>query len=238
MQKKIHFDSDGYRIHGILHLPSMDNPSVVIGSHGLFSSGDSPKQIALAQACTANGMAYFRFDHRGCGNSSGIFSSATTFGGRCRDLIRAIETILDLPETGKLIGLFGSSFGGAVSLAVSHLFNVKAIVTVAAPVSLNSIIVPDFSDPADKSRLESLNKEALFFDITGRLSDISNILIFHGDKDKVVPFSNAVEIYQRSKKPKQLIRQTNGDHSMSGRIHQEEFIHLSGKWYKNAFHLT
>jgi uncharacterized protein len=235
MQKQILFQSDEYTIRGFLHLPSVKYPPVVIGSHGLLSSGNSPKQIALAEACAEKGIAYFRFDHRGCGHSSGDFSSATTFDGRCRDLIRAVQTVLDLPETGNQIGLFGSSFGGAVSLAVSSLFDTKRIVTVAAPVRLESIQAPSFNDPDENARLKTLSREKLYFDISELLQAISGMLIFHGDADSVVPFSNALEILEKTKPPKKLIRQSNGDHAVSDPIHQEEFIRLAVKWFQNGF---
>jgi alpha-beta hydrolase superfamily lysophospholipase len=235
MEKKIQFKSDEFLISGVLHLPATNNPPTVIGSHGLMSSGASPKQTALATACVENGIAYFRFDHRGCGNSSGDFASATTFEGRCRDLIQAVQIILDIPDTGSHIALFGSSFGGAVSIEVSLLFETKAIVTVAAPVCLESIQPPFTSDPDEKALMASLSRQKLSFDVSSRLRDVSNILIFHGDADDVVPFSNAVEIYDKTKSPKKLIRQFNGDHPMTGPKHQKEFIQLAVEWFKNGF---
>ena len=110
--------------------------------------------------------------------------------------------------------------------------------TVAAPVSLNHINPPYITDPANQPRLQSLDKDRLFFDVSDRLSGISNILIFHGDQDEVVPFSNALEIFQKSEKPKQLIQQKSGDHSVSNPVHQEEFLHHAVKWFKNGFQLT
>jgi uncharacterized protein len=234
MQKKIQFKSDEFLIFGVLHLPDIKHPPTVIGSHGLLSSGDSPKQIALAQSCNENGIAYFRFDHRGCGKSSGDFSSATTFDGRCRDLIHAVQFILDCPETGSQMALFGSSYGGAVSFAVFPFFQTKAIVTVAAPVRLDSIQPPYINNPAEKTRLNSLSRKMLSFDVSDRLSDVSNILIFHGDADTVVPFSNALEIYDKSKSPKKLIRQAMGDHPMSNTCHQKEFTRLAVEWFKSG----
>ncbi len=71
--KDISFFSDGFKLKGYLHLPSTNRPPVVIGSHGLYSSSSSPKQIALADQCNRFGIAYFRFDHRGCGGSEGKF---------------------------------------------------------------------------------------------------------------------------------------------------------------------
>ncbi|MCU0598658.1 MAG: alpha/beta hydrolase [Desulfobacterales bacterium] len=235
MQKKIQFQSDQYTISGNLHLPAIKSPPIVIGSHGLLSSADSPKQIALAEACTENGIAYFRFSHRGCGKSSGDFASATSFEGRCRDVIRAVQIILDRNDTGNQIAMFGSSFGGAVILGVSHIFQTRAIVTAAAPVRLQSIRTPVITDPSEKSLLKSISTEKLSFDVSCQLPGISNILIFHGDADDVVPFSNALEIYDKTECPKKLIRQHSGDHPMGDPLHQKEFISVAADWFKNGF---
>jgi len=235
MQKTILFSSDEYQLHGTLHLPATENPPVVIGSHGLLSTGDSPKQIVLAERCTEHDMAYFRYDHRGCGKSNGEFSSATTFDGRCRDLIAAVQTIRDLSETGNEIALFGSSFGGAISLAMAEVLNITSIVTVAAPLFSENIKEPYVNDPANNSVLQKLNKDTLFFDIRDRIPAISHLLIFHGDNDQIVPFDNALELNRNAKQPKNLICQKNGDHPMSNEIHQKKFIDLSVAWFQKYF---
>ena len=113
--KDITFLSDGLALKGTLHLPPSDKPPIVIGLHGLYSSQESPKQIALARACNALGLAYLRFDHRGCGRSQGEFEKVTSLAARCRDLKSAIETVKAWPDTSDQIGLFGSSMGGTVS---------------------------------------------------------------------------------------------------------------------------
>ncbi|MDA3897152.1 MAG: alpha/beta fold hydrolase [Desulfobacteraceae bacterium] len=235
MQKTILFSSDEYQLHGTLHLPATKNPPVVIGSHGLLSTGDSPKQIILAKRCTENDMAYFRYDHRGCGKSNGEFSSATTFDGRCRDLIAAVQTIRELSETGNQIALFGSSFGGAISLALAGTLNIASIVTVAAPLFSEGIKEPYVNDPKNQPLMQSLDKDKLFFDIRDRISLISHLLIFHGDADKIVPFENALELNKTAQDPKMLIYQKNGDHPMSNGIHQKEFTNLAVAWFEKYF---
>lgn len=235
MQKEIYFDSDAFRLHGTLHLPDADNPPVVIGSHGLLSTGDSPKQIALAEKCNRNHIAYFRYDHRGCGKSTGDFSTATTFDGRCRDLQNAAGVIRSLPETGNPLALFGSSFGGAVSLAMAAFLDISSIVTVAAPLCRDWIQEPYVNDPEQTPVLKTLNKDKLFFDIRDNISDIRRVLIFHGDKDMIVPFENALELEKKAAGPKMLIRQKNGDHPMSNEIHQKEFMELAVDWFVRFF---
>jgi len=235
MQKTILFSSDQYQLHGTLHLPNMKNPPVVIGSHGLLSTGDSPKQLALAEKCIQNNMAYFRYDHRGCGKSTGELASATTFDGRCRDLLCAVNTIRDLLETGEEIALFGSSFGGAISLALAGSLDIASIVTVAAPLCSENINEPYVNDPENIPVMQKLQKDKLFFDIRDRISEVSHVLIFHGNKDEIVPFKNALELSQNARDPKRLICQKSGDHQMSNEIHQKDFIDLAAAWFYKYF---
>ena len=118
--KNISFTSDDFQLKGTLHLPpDTPSPPVVIGSHGLFSTGNSPKQTALAEKCAKLGIAYFRFDHRGCGESDGVFRDVTSLENRRKDLLNAISFIRGMDETGNTLGLFGSSFGGATALSVA-----------------------------------------------------------------------------------------------------------------------
>ncbi|MCJ8503043.1 alpha/beta hydrolase [Desulfatitalea alkaliphila] len=92
----IHFKSDGHRLTGTLHLPDVDRPPVVIGCHGLLADRRSPKQIALANALGRLGIAYLRFDHRGCGDSQGHLAAEHLLDDRCRDLYHAMQTLQTL----------------------------------------------------------------------------------------------------------------------------------------------
>ena len=47
--KKVSFQSEGQRISGILHLPERESPPCIIASHGLLSSKNSEKYIALGK---------------------------------------------------------------------------------------------------------------------------------------------------------------------------------------------
>ena len=69
--EKVSFQSEGYCISGVLHLPERGTPPCVIASHGLLSSKDSEKYIALGERISKEGMAMLRFDFRGIGDSGG-----------------------------------------------------------------------------------------------------------------------------------------------------------------------
>jgi len=234
MVKNISFVSDGLILKGKLHLPGVSRPPVVIGSHGLHSSKDSPKQSALALACNRLGMAYFRFDHRGCGASQGEFAKVTTLAARCRDLENAVNIITSHAGIGPLVGLFGSSMGGTVSLSVADELAVRTIVTFAAPVCSHIHQMDNAHSTEANSKGIFLDAQKQTFDITQKLSKIKNILIIHGDADKTVPLSHAQEIYRLAGEPKKLIVQQNGDHRMSNKKHQAHFVDTASRWLKSG----
>lgn len=234
-QKNITFSSNGFILKGTLHLPAEETPPVVIGSHGLFSSGSSPKQIALARQCNALGIAFFRFDHRGCGRSQGVFQDVTSIDARCHDMISAIKIIQDRKDTGNRIALFGSSMGGTVCLSVFAQSDAYSIVTCAAPVRSSSIIQTLEKSHDSNTENPPFYKRYLDSDISNKLSSTHHILIFHGDSDELVPPSNAREIYEKAGDPKKLIMLKGGDHRMSNETHQENFVRESALWFKNCF---
>jgi alpha-beta hydrolase superfamily lysophospholipase len=219
----IAFQSDGFNLKGWLHLPDIEVPPLVIGCHGLMSSGDSPKQLALADKCNQAGIAYFRFDHRGCGNSDGDIERDTSLQGRCNDLSSAWKAVKSLGLTADDIALFGSSMGGAVCLAFASQQRVASVVTVAALYQSEGVIHrPDMN---------------VSFDLSDNLPAIKNILIFHGDRDDVVPLSHAKTIFTCAQDPKNLVIQKNGDHRMSDKSHQKAFVREAVGWFRKGFDL-
>jgi alpha-beta hydrolase superfamily lysophospholipase len=229
----IQFAADGFRLKGTLHLPAADNPPVVIGCHGLLSDRGSPKQIALAEACNALGLAFFRFDHRGCGESTGRLETVTSLEGRASDLLHAIRLLESRPGLGKQIGLFGSSMGGAVCLLVASEWPVASIVTFAAPVRSLPLEHPGRPDASpERSRMASVLREA--FELGGALGRVRNILVVHGEADELVPLSHAHEIVGNAGEPKRLLVQKGGDHLMSAATHQKEFIREASLWLSNG----
>jgi alpha-beta hydrolase superfamily lysophospholipase len=227
--ERITFSSGNFLLKGCLHLPPVDKPPLVIGSHGLFSDKNSPKQIQLAQQCAQNNIAFFRFDHRGCGESDAPFEETASLDARCRDLTAAADMLKDRVDLGERIGLFGSSMGGTVCLAAARTLKPAALVTWAAPVRSINIIESraDRKRPGNSTTPFKKNP----FDISDRLSHIRNILIFHGEADETVPLPHAAEIFERVNEPKKLIIFPQSDHRMSRPADQQKFIHLAASWF-------
>jgi alpha-beta hydrolase superfamily lysophospholipase len=230
-QIPVPFHADGYALNGVLHLPAGPATALVVGAHGLFAASNSPKQIALAERCNRLGMAFFRFDHRGCGDSQGDFREVTSLEGRARDIAAAVAAAGSRLPGDCRLGLFGSSLGGAASIAAARRVPVAAMVTVAAPVHSRTID-PGKVRPADLGgNPRRVDPQRLVFDLRDQLTHLSHILVFHGDADEVVPFENARSIVSAAADPKKLVCFSGGDHRMSAASDQVMFEETAGRWF-------
>ena len=230
MEMDVNFTADRFNLRGTLHLPQSPSPPVVIGCHGLLSDRTSPKQVALAKACNRLGLAFFRFDHRGSGESEGRLEDHTTLDNRCSDLLHAIRHLTGRADLGKRVGLFGSSMGGAVCLRVAAQADIASLVTFAAPVRSQPLKIADPHAEMDpgRARMAAVLRED--YDLGAELKKLRNIMVFHGEADDVVPVAHAHEIFQRAAQPKRLVIQPRGDHLMSDPRHQQEFICEASLW--------
>lgn len=239
--KEIEFQCAGHTLRGVLHMPDMENPPLVIGSHGLEGTMESAKQLLLAGLLPPNGVAFFRFDHRGCGKSEGDFLTETSLGKRVQDMVHAALHVLSLDLTSKKIMVFGSSLGGATCISAWQRLVEKNIppcgaVICAAPV--NSITIDNIPTEANDKRPElplTFFEDNLLFDLSDKLGALKHVLIFHGDEDVVVPVENAYNLHSNVREPKKLIIFKNGDHQMSNKDDQDRFIVETLRWIKGAF---
>jgi dipeptidyl aminopeptidase/acylaminoacyl peptidase len=128
--------------------------------------------------------------------------------------------------------------GGAVCLSTASILEIDALVTFAALVRSAPIV-----KALKKSKEADMLKSGIFeneyaFDISDKLSNIHNILIFHGKEDDIIPVSHALEIYKKAGESKRLMLQEKGDHRMSNKIHQAEFILEAASWFNSCFSNT
>ena len=237
----LEFMSQNRKIVGKLHLPDIENPPVVVGSHGLEGSMESSKQTVLARILPAMGVAFLRFDHRGCGESEGNFVTDTSLETRVMDFIHGVDYLWALRKTRREIMLFGSSLGGATCIAAwKQLLSLgvypKGAILCAAPVDSTTIKNIPTEATADRPALPlSFFTDNLLFDLTENLPLLHHVLIFHGDQDSIVPVENGKKIHEDVNEPKKLIIHKNGDHQMSEITHQEEFEREVKNWVHACF---
>lgn len=138
-------ENEGERIFGILHRPAASNPPLVIVFHGFASNklGTNRSYLAIAKRLAENGIATFRFDFRGFGDSEGDPSRMTVE----QFISDGVTAFTALEKRGfSRIGLFGSSFGGAVAaLAAERLKRVRSL-ALWAPVASGQLWFTDFHE--------------------------------------------------------------------------------------------
>ena len=228
--EKVWFTSEGCKISGILHLPEKKNPSCVIASHGLLSSKDSEKYIALGERISGEGMAMLRFDFRGIGESGGQ-EEDNTISKKIADLNAAVDFIRSYFGLGNRIGLIGSSLGGFLSLMkASTDKEIKAVVVWATPLHLDDL-------GSRKEEDYPLPPEAFFQDLPRHrllpmLPKVLNCLVLHGEEDELVPLDQALGIFYNLGVPKEIHVIGGADHRLTDPLHRQRAIQLTVDWFK------
>ena len=106
-------DQHGHRVAAVLTAPKTKTDRVALLCHGFLSSKNSTTNKTLTRALTEQGIATFRFDFFGQGESEGPFEAITVTIA----LGQALTAVDLLAGRGyKRIGLVGSSFGGLVAI--------------------------------------------------------------------------------------------------------------------------
>lgn len=237
------FTADNLTLRGTLHLPDVPAPPLVVGSHGLEGSRESAKQMVLSRLLPENGMAFFRFDHRGCGSSQGNFVTDTSLDKRTRDFLAAVRHAAAMSLTSNKLALFGSSMGGATCInAWQPLsdagFTPMGGVLCAAPVVSRTIRNIPLEANGNRPALPlSFFKENLLFDLLDSAKSLHHVMIFHGDADNIVPVSNAHDLFNAMQPPRKKIIHKNGSHQMTDPADQADFETRAVAWFKDIFAL-
>lgn len=125
MQKYVEFKRDGLTLRGMAHIPENLSKKVpaVIMFHGFTASrvGFSFQFVQIARELEKIGIATFRFDLTGSGESDGDFIDVTLTseledGKAIIDYVKSLDFIDE-----NCIGLMGMSFGGLIASMLGGL---------------------------------------------------------------------------------------------------------------------
>ncbi|MGH7442027.1 MAG: alpha/beta hydrolase family protein [bacterium] len=156
----------------------------------------------------ARGLACFRMDLRGHGESEGRLQDQG-FEAQCSDVRKGVEALAGLPgvDPGRM-GLLGFSMGGAMAARVAQVVSVKAL-ALWSPLLKTSLWSgkrhDEFGAPKDGLRPiwdglwvnERLFTEAMADEPLGvALAWPGPLLVCHGGKDKNHPQSASLELAQ------------------------------------------
>ena len=220
---------------GNVHLP-VDLPApVVVCCHGLLSSKDSSKYLAIGKSLSHAGFAVVRFDFSGCGESAAPCMD-TLLNTRIRDLQATLDYVQKQPWTSGRLGLLGSSLGGYLALlAAARTDQVQAVVCWATPFDMAKV-----QDILKLARtLSQLSTHGIELGSPVNLSGlpaISRVLVVHGQRDETVSWQEGLQLYRRLAEPKQLLLLEDGDHRLLDPAYRRLAIHASLDWLSQ--HLT
>src|SRR4029078_5142157 len=124
-------DRHGHGIAAILSAPDGPTTRLAVLCHGFLSSKNSTTNKTLTRLLNDRGLATFRFDFFGHGESDGPFEELTTTLA-----VHQTETVLDLitARGDDRIGLVGSSFGGLVAILTAAQRRDIACLALKCPV--------------------------------------------------------------------------------------------------------
>ena len=124
-------DPHGHNVAAILSRPESPTTSLVLLCHGFLSGKNSTTNKTLTRLLNEQGLATFRFDFFGQGESEGPFEAITTTLA-----IQQTLAALDLVTARGYdkIGLVGSSFGGLVAILTAAQRRDIACLALKCPV--------------------------------------------------------------------------------------------------------
>ncbi len=259
MEETLSFhDSFGHRIAAVLATPDQATDHVAVLCHGFLSHKNSTSNQALTTLLVGRGIATFRFDCFGHGDSDGPFAKLTTTIGAGQALA-ALHYVFDRGY--RRLALVGSSFGGLVSLLAAadwtgtHTSNPTSIPPLAC-LALKCPVV----DFGEELRLE-LGEEGLQqWKQTDTIPDLHGgaarlpldyafyqdclnriafepartltvpTLIVQGDHDEYVPLHQSQRLFDALPGPKRLKILPGADHRFTKTADFQQMLALLTDW--------
>lgn len=169
---------------------------VILYSHGNY---ETLKDIRpLCYEFRLQGYGVLAYDYAGYGSSSGKPSAKQAYS----DIESAYDFLIHekgVPPANILI--VGYSVGSGPSCHLASMHDAKALVLCAPLASAIRVVLP-FSLPGDKFKnIDKLSTQKI------------PVLIFHGEKDDVIPYRNGKLLYDKALGPKHLVTVPSASHN-------------------------
>jgi hypothetical protein len=235
------YDAAGHRTAAILANPAGQTGGIAVLCHGFLSGKNSTTNKTLTRMLTERGIATFRFDFFGQGDSQGPFEELTNTVAVGQTLA-ALELVRQ--KGYPRIGLMGSSFGGLVAILTAAQRSELACLALKCP-------VVDF---AEELRLEFGEEEMARWKATDTVPNIMGgteriplryafyedclrqiayeparsitapTVIVQGEQDEHVPLHQSRRLYEALRVEKHLEMLPGADHQFTKR---EDFARMA-----------
>lgn len=207
----------GWFIPAVGVVSPKDAKGTVIHMHG--NAQNMTAHWSFAEFVPRRGYNLFAFDYRNYGDSDPVRPDPK---GIFEDSVAALDYLRTRTDinTDKLF-VFGQSLGGMLAIAAAGASQqgVRAVLAEAPFHSYSAMI----KDKMPHSTVE-LDDTYTATSFVAKLAPIPLMLI-HGTRDVVVPYSHSVRLLAEAGEPKQLVTIENGDHidSMVERVHGRKY---------------
>ncbi len=214
-------NASGLSTPAIFAQPSTSTTLGVILCHGFLSDKQSRSNRRLTELLVPQGIATFRFDWYGMGETQDHFSNMSL--KQCEEQLDAAFQFLQERGVNQL-GIVGSSFGGFLAILSAPRFpTLKALGLKCPVVDFPEVLRLEFG-PETMERWESTNhipniigdgspiplhyrfyEECLTYDADAALPRIqAPTLVVHGDQDELIPRSQIDHLMEALTSPKHL----------------------------------
>ena len=186
--------NDGTRLHG-WYLPGDEGQPLVLFYHG--NAGNISHRLDNLRLLNELGVSVFIFDYRGYGQSDGKPSEVGTYA----DARGALTWLKGKGWTPERMIYFGRSLGGGIALQLALDQPPAGLVLESAFSSIKAMgkrhypLLWHLAGWLLSARYDNLSK-------IGQLR--SPLLLIHGDRDAVVPFTMGQELFHRAPEPKRF----------------------------------
>ena len=191
------------------------------------------------------GIASYRFDFSGCGESEGNYSD-TTLTKLKDDLSVIVNYVKENPNIDKdRIGILAQSFGTTVTVALAP--KVKSIVLSGAFINPKEIFEQYFGETYNPEGISVKNhtdgrvtnikpvfwKDFDNYNLTSNLRGMENsLLLLYGSEDDTIPLSSVDYIYENTNQPKNKIIVEGADHGLIPK--RDEIYKIVVDWFKKT----
>jgi len=210
-------------LHGWFFPGEKDSP-VILHFHG--NAGNISHRLDLVQSFLRKRFSVFLFDYRGFGKSSGRPSET----GLYRDGIAAWAYLVEKEKIApERLVLHGHSIGAAVAIEVALQKKVRGLVIesaftstkdMAKTLALFALISPVV--PAHYNNLEKIRRVPF------------PMLIIHGERDEIVPFSMGQKLFETATDHKSFYPVKDAGHNDVLIVGGEKYFEAFAEFARNA----
>lgn len=220
--------SDNKKIHGWF-IPHSEAIATVLFLHGNAGNvGNRIDEISLFHHIKMN---IFIIDYRGYGKSQGKPDEK----GLYHDAEAAYDHLVNIKNIpAETIICFGRSLGGAVAIRLALNRKLGALIVGSTFTSLHNLIKKLFSP---------ILATIFCFFSPFKMNSIDLIkyitcplLIVHGTKDELIPYSMAKDLYEQASNPKLLYPVENGTHQNTFIVGGKKYWYVIAEFIKKSIH--